>query len=358
MKRAYILLLLVLLAGCAEKQYAEESGDGQAEDVQQPPAEGIEPEATVQEKVTETPAEPPAPLSLTEENNKTKEHEKPALPSDKYLSWQKEEGTRVWGGISSCTILQDGKYLMYYTREGGIWLASSPEGISFEEKGIVFTPGENQPMASNPSVFKLQEKGYRMIYESNEDMGTVRKLRSAVSEDGFAWTGEEGIRLEDSIYFEDKKKGASGEVIFASVPDVIRLDSGCLRIYYAAIDEIRFAESCDEGLNWNKKGKVKFDIRPEIAQDPDTIRLGDGTYKLFFSVQNSDRTAGWIESASSEDGINFKLDAGKRIEPTHGEKHAMDIDVIKLPDGTYRAYYSEGTLPNPKPNILSAISRE
>lgn len=276
----------------------------------------------------------------------------------KLLSWQKETGIRV-SAISSCTIFRDNQYWMYYTGKG-IALAISNDGLNFELKGTVIHddgPGSEQEMVTNPAVFQLKTGGYRMIYEGSQDMNTVRKLYSAVSNDGLKWFKEDGIRLEDDIFYTDPKKGASGTVIFASVPDVIRLEDNCLRIYYAVIDEIRIAKSCDEGLTWQKEGKIMFDIYPEVAQDPDIIMLEDGTYKLFFSAQNPERTKGWIVSASSEDGINFKI-GGKIIEPSAGITHAMDSDAIRLPDGRYRLYYSEGNMPYPEPNILSAISKD
>jgi hypothetical protein len=300
------------------------------------------------------PEGPGAEANITPEG-----HEEAAAPTPKLLSWQKEAGFRIPDAISSSTILLDGQYRMYYTRSG-IELAISGDGIGFAQKGSVLMdggPGSGQEMVTNPAVFRTGDGRYRMIYEGSQEENTVRKLYSAVSADGLEWDKEEGVRLEDDIFYSDPKKGASGIVTFASVPDVIRLGDGCLRMYYAAIDEIRAAKSCDDGLTWEKEGKVMFDIYPEVAQDPDIIMLEDGTYKLFFSAQNPERTEGWIAGASSEDGINFKVE-GKMIGPSAGVTHAMDADAIKLPDGRYRLYYSEGNLPHPEPNILSAVSQD
>jgi len=289
----------------------------------------------------------------------SEEHKKiiPTVP--KLHSWQKEEGIHIPNAISSSTIFRDNQYWMYFTGNG-IELAISNDGINFVLKGSVIGddgPGSEQEMVTNPTIFQIKEGKYRMIYEGSTDKNAVRKLYSAVSDGGLKWVKEGGIRLEDSIFYSDLKKGTSGVVIFASVPDVIRLKDDCLRIYYAAVDEIRTAKSCDEGLTWQKEGKIMFDVYPEVAQDPDIIQLEDETYKLFFSTQNFERTKGWIVSASSEDGINFMIE-GKIIEPTTGVTHAMDTDATKLLEGRYRLYYSEGNLsyPNFTPNILSAIS--
>lgn len=303
------------------------------------------------------PKQPESGEESTEENQT--QPEEAVLPTSELLSWQKEDSIRIPNAISSSTIFRGNQYWMYYTGDG-IELAISNDGINFILKGDVVRddgPGSDQEMVTNPTVFQTEDGKYRVIYEGSQDMNTVRKLYSAVSDDGLKWVKEDGVRLEDDIFYSDPKKGASGTVIFASVPDVIRLGDNCLRIYYAVIDEIRTAKSCDEGLTWQKEGKIIFDVHPDVAQDPDIIQLEDGTYKLFFSAQNFERTKGWIESASSEDGINFKAE-GKIIEPSIEVTHAMDTDAIRLPNGRYRLYYSEGNLPYPKPNILSAISQE
>ncbi len=299
--------------------------------------------------------ETPITILQTEVNTTLEEPEDTEISSPLSF-WQKESGIRIPNAISSSTIFRDNQYWMYYTGNG-IELAISNDGINFVLKGQVVKDGgfgSDQEMVTNPTVFQTKNSKYRMIYEGSQDMNTVRKLYSAISDDGLKWA-KEGMRLEDDIFYSDPKKRSSGTVIFASVPDVIRLENNCLRIYYAVIDEIRTAKSCDEGLTWQKEGKIIFDTHPDVAQDPDIIQLEDGTYKLFFSVQNPERTRGWIESASSNDGINFKAER-KIVEPSAGVTHTMDADAIKLPDGKYRLYYSEGNLPNPQPNILSLVS--
>ena len=122
------------------------------------------------------------------------------------------------------------------------------------------------------------------------------------------------------------------------------------------VDESRIAESCDEGKTWEKKGKVMFDNYPKVTQDPDILVLDEGTYKLFFSTQDERKMRQWIASASSEDGLNFKIDKGERIEPSFDKTRAVDPDIIKLPDGRYRMYYGEGSFTDDNFNLLSAIS--
>ena len=108
---------------------------------------------------------------------------------------------RISGATSTQTIFREGKYWTYYTGMGGIYLASSADGLEFRENGKVLDkgfPGSKDGGVTNPTVFQLKDGRYRMIFEGMENP-TVRKLYSAVSADGLKWAKEEGIRLEDSI---------------------------------------------------------------------------------------------------------------------------------------------------------------
>lgn len=332
----------------AEINQEEEMGKEVAEEVQA----GTPPEELPEEEIPQN-----IELSPTEEVQDTPE----TPPVLELLSWQKESGIKAAGAVSSCTIFKDNQYWLYYTGIGGIFLARAADGLNFQEYGMVVNNGDfgsEQETVTNPAVFRLKNGQYRMIYEGAKNQQTIRKLYSAISSDGLEWTKEAGVRLEDSIFFYDPKKGTGSDVVFTSVPDVIELENGCFRMYYTVIDESRIAESCDEGLSWQKKGKIMFDVYPEVTQDPDIIQLDNGKYKLFFSTQNFERTRQWILSASSEDGINFKIDSGKRIEPALGKTRAVDPDVVKLPDGTYRMYYGESFTFSGDFDIFSAISKD
>ncbi len=274
----------------------------------------------------------------------------------KLTNWAKENGARVVNGISSSTIIKNNEYWMYYTGRG-IELATSEDGLNFELKGsmvIPDIPGSGQEMVTNPSVFKLSYGRYRMIYEgarmTNDEKGgryqTDRKLYSAISSDGMIWTKEPGTR------FWDYGDGKPGE-IFTSVPDVIRLADGRLRMYYTKGATSATALSGDEGLTWVKE--TNLDLR-KVAVDPDILQLEDGSYKLFFTTFESEFGIGeqWVVGASSADGINFVLDNGKLVEPGTSGGLITDPDVVKTGDG-YRMYYGEFRKGERDSNIMSAF---
>ena len=274
------------------------------------------------------------------------------LPSSKLLSWTKESEIRVAGGISSCTIYRDGKYWMYYTG-GDISLVTSGDGINFVDYGSVIRPESADEMVTNPAVIQLSDGRWRMFYERSihGDGGqSDRKIYSAVSNDGLSWTKESGIR------FWDYGDGKPGE-IFTSVPDVIRLADGRLRMYYTRGMASAVAVSSDEGLTWTKEQNLDLG-EGRIAVDPDIIKLDDGTYKLFYTAFESQWSVGpqFMKSASSADGLNFVVDSGKRVEPANANGLVTDPDVVKLPGGGYRMYYGEFDSPeNMQSSIKSAI---
>jgi hypothetical protein len=202
---------------------------------------------------------------------------KQSLETSKLLTWVKESGIRIKDGVSPATITIDGLYVMYYSAKGGIWAAKSTDGLVFEKIGVVVEngePGSMQEMVSDPAIIELKNGSYRMIYEGSQKLGDHedRRLFSAFSRDGFNWTKEEGVR------FQDYGDGKPGE-LFASVPDIVRLDNGSLRMYYTRGTTSATALSHDEGITWVKEKNLDLG---RIVVDPDIVKLEDGSYKLFF----------------------------------------------------------------------------
>ncbi len=278
------------------------------------------------------------------------------LPTDKLTAWTKEEGIRT-GGVSSSTIIKDSEYWIYYTWDG-IELATSTDGLNFINKENVVENGpvgSEQEMVTNPTVFKLSNGMYRMIYEGSrwaeDETGkryqTDRKLYSAISSDGKRWTKENGVR------FWDYGDGKPGE-IFTSVPDVVKLPDGKLRMYYTRGATSATALSNDEGMTWAKE--TNLELR-KVAIDPDIVLLDDGTYKLFFTTFADEFGFGdqWVMSASSVDGVDFEIDEDKVIEPGTPSGLVTDPDVIRTDNG-YRMYYGEFKKGEYESNIMSAFS--
>lgn len=272
--------------------------------------------------------------------------------------WTKEEGIRVSDGVSSCTLLlENGAYRMYYTGMGGILSAYSEDGITWTKESWARV----KPPGGNPAIIKLDNGNYRMIYDEREGEppnATVWFV-SAISTDGLTWTKEQGTRLGG---------GGAPDYGTISVPDIIELPDGRYRMYYVGDmfnkgpeenqNTIRCAVSSDNGLTWKRETISGISAQ---SMDPDVIVLPDGTYRMFYTASPPGKYPGnlHVYSATSSDGLTWTKEEGVRLAPggTYDKALCMDPDVIKLPDGTYRMYYS-GQSEEPKGviHILSAKS--
>jgi hypothetical protein len=276
------------------------------------------------------------------------------------IYWTKETGVRTMDAAGSCTVFEDGEYWMFYTRDG-IRLGRSENGFSFTEHGPVHSGRSSGMPAANPAVYKMTDGRFRMIYEIEEDPGkrwengvwiplpADRRLYSAVSADLLHWIPEEGVRFEDA---SDLDPGA----LYTSDTEVVRLENGTLRMYYSTGLHSRTALSFDGGWTWSKEADILFEDM--IVLDPEILKLPEGTYKMYFTTAaGPDAERRWIMSASSGNGVNFSLDHGDRIIPTTGFLRAQDPDTVRMRDGGYRMFLTEAKKLDRGYVIKSAASR-
>lgn len=270
--------------------------------------------------------------------------------------------------------LPDGGYRMYYlgfaegfTKEdhsGHIISAYSIDGESWEtDTGVrvdVHPPYATQ-RALCPDVVPKPEGGYRMYYSarvadrktdgpSSPDLppGSFHEvILSATSTDTLKWEFEEGVRLRHNafvigtprcVYFPTKN-GLLYRLYFHHWPYPL------LPIPYKRTT-IGTAISSD-GLNFELEhgcGDCVIPQETERESDavsaPDVIRLGDGSYRMYYAGWSSDIEGG-IFTAVSKDGVDWTkspevlidldtpLDSGMISEPC----------VIELPDGRSRMFY-------------------
>ncbi len=252
--------------------------------------------------------------------------------------------------------LPEGGYRMYYTgfapgvtsndHRGHILSASSRDGSVWSDDSGVRVD-IHPPIASErtlcPDVVPMPEGGYRMYYEARSpDAPTV--ILSATSADGLDWELEDGVRYGDG----DWSYGTPRCVYFPT-------DQGLLyRLYFHhysfplvsgldALNHIVSAVSYD-GLN--------FEIEPGVCipqetgretmsvYSPDVIRLGDGTYRMYYAAW-ADGIDGGVFTAVSDDGVEWV----KSPEPLLDLDGRWDVGmvsepcVVELPDGRSRIFY-------------------
>ncbi len=268
--------------------------------------------------------------------------------------------------------LARGGFRMYYTGFapgftntdllGHILSASSPDGWSWtHDDGVrinVHGPHASQRTLC-PDVVPMPGGGSRMYYEARTpDAPTV--ILSATSVDGLDWKLEEGVRIGDGAW----SYGSPRCVYFPTERGLV------YRLYFHhysfpmasglnAQNHIVSAVSVD-GLNFEIERGVRIAQETEretyAVYAPEVIRLGDGSYRMFYAAW-AEGIDGGIFTAVSDDGIEWTktlaplldldapLDCGMVSEPC----------VMELPDGRFRMFY-EARDGERRARILSATS--
>ncbi|MDA0842117.1 MAG: hypothetical protein O3B01_32325 [Planctomycetota bacterium] len=253
--------------------------------------------------------------------------------------------------------LPEGGYRMYYTGYGPARSVESSTGYILsaysvdanrwgKERGVRVEVHE--PYASQrtlcPDVIPLPDGRWRMYFEARV-AGQASHVLSAVSEGGLEWRMETGIRFGDGewsygsprcLYIEE-----SGRIRFRlychhySEPMVSGLE---------AQNHIVSAVS-DDGLHFEPEPGVR--IRQENVYEayavyaPEVLRLGDGSYRMYYPGWSEDPMHGRIFSAVSRDGIEWVKDDGIRVDigGPRDQNHCSEPCVIDLPDGRRRMFY-------------------
>ena len=147
-----------------------------------------------------------------------------------------------------------------------------------------------------------------------------------------------GVTGSDSLIFNGPKKIILDH---ASVPDAIRQQNGDIYVYgvdgaQRSNSGIFVSVSQDNGTTW-RSGSLKISssrTKFSIGADPQIVALTDGTFRLYYMVNEKPMTPGVFDptaknkimSAVSADGLNFTEEKGTRFE----DAQITDPDVIKI----------------------------
>ena len=193
----------------------------------------------------------------------------------------------------------------------------------------------------------LREDGqYLVVYESSTNPPpnqTHRALYSAVSADGIAFSTP--VALPSSNLDLSPQGG-----LFQSVPDLVRLPDGSIRLYYVARGEaVGSMLSDDDGESWTQDDGYRLGTafgRPEAAYvDPDVVAHSDGGMTMYLAYSEFEQECGGlgcqvIRVAYSNDGINFTLADGDLLTAP-SPAVLIDPDVYQGVDGTWYMLYAE-----------------
>lgn len=257
-------------------------------------------------------------------------------------TWTKNPEILLKDTTSTSTITtKDGAYRMYLMSEGGIAYIDSADGKTFGAKiptGISQSEGK---MISNPAVLAIAENDWIMIYEEQPikkspggeaeppSAKTQRNLYLATSTDGKNFQ-KTGLAIDSALK----------DNYFASVPELVKLPNGKIRIYYVSGGEaVGSAISSDNGRTWQREDGYRLE---NLVVDPEVINE-NGVWIMYYATlpkpEAKERNA--IYKATSNDGLTWKT-LGKILEPEKEMGFVVDPDVIKI-NGKYRMFFGEST---------------
>ncbi len=270
--------------------------------------------------------------------------------------------------------LPAGGYRMYYTGLGParrdpdalgyILSASSDDALIWHKDPDVrvdLFPPHASARTLCPDVIPLPDGRYRMYFEARTtDHPTV--ILSAISSDGLSWQPEPGVRFGDDtwsygtprcLYIERNRPSSFRYRLYFhryTFPLVSGIDAGNVIISAVSSDGLQFEE--EEGVRIAQE----TDRETFSVYAPEVVRLGDSSYRMYFSGW-SEEIRGGIFSATSADGLRWH----KHPEPCIELGGEWDGDmvsepcVIDLDDGRSRLFY-EACDHDENYRILSATS--
>ena len=288
-------------------------------------------------------------------------------PTDPGTRWIKDPGIVIdapdasgeWKVLTPNVVdVPGGGYRMYYTRSGPgrdygptpavILSAFSSDGSRWAaEPGVRLAP--HGPAADVrvvcPDVIPLAGGGYRMYFEG-QPSGRASVILSAFSEDGLEWRPEPGVRFGGP-----RRYGSPRCLVVSGDPGAaIRFRlyfhsySHPLRMALDAENHIVSAVSAD-GLSFQAEPGVR--IRQEgplqtfAVYAPEVLRLGDGSYRMYYAGWQVDPVRGRIFSATSPDGVAWERDPQVNVDfgGRYDAEKCSEPCVMRLPDGRYRMFY-------------------
>ena len=83
------------------------------------------------------------------------------------------------------------------------------------------------------------------------------------------------------------------------------------------------------------------ELETSVVYAPEVLRLGDGTYRMYYAGWSGDPVGGRILSATSADGLTWSKDAVPSVV-FGGQWDTVKCSepcLTRLPDGRYRMFY-------------------
>jgi hypothetical protein len=222
-----------------------------------------------------------------------------------------------------------------YTTGMRIGVYSSTDGRNWTE-----VPGASTPSGPyfDPTVVKVGASQYRMYYVYRGGTGNQpcsgKELRYATSTDLIRWTPQPQTLLAD---------------LGCGVPNVVRAGDE-YRLYYVrggdGLVHGTYMATSPDGLSWTSTDTLRT---PKDFVDPSVVQLSDGSWLMFTADFPAGKSSGpffqKLYVGTSADGIEWDFDATAPLYLAPSGQGAFDPDAVVLPNGTVRAWWSQGVDP-------------
>jgi hypothetical protein len=222
--------------------------------------------------------------------------------------------------------------------------AISPDGARWTpEPGIRLTPqdgGAGDFRVVSPEVVPMLADNSRLRIYYESCLGTQAEpspIRSAISDDGgLSWTMEAGVRL-----------GASGGSFNA--PRVVFLEDGRVRLYCSERGKGIISAVSDDGFSFTQEHGLRIESGKTYdaltAFAPEVLHIDNGGYRMYYAGYSAPNRA-YVLSALSADGLTWEKEDKPVIAPGSrwdGAK-CSEMCVMTLPDSAaqplhYRMFY-------------------
>jgi hypothetical protein len=222
-------------------------------------------------------------------------------------------------------VMIDGHVVLYFVDFGSlgkpvpqiIYRTTSGDGVHFDKPQPAYT--QTRTMV-DPFVLRMPDGSFRLYVPSDQE-GTI----SAVSRDGLVFTRENGARTTDG-----------------GMPGALLLPDNQVRMFLAGGNEGKegiFSKISNDGLNFTIERGLRIPAPPNsIADNPEPIRLADGTYLMLYQIHDIkyEGLPPWehteIHLATSVDGFNW-------IANPTVIGYGGTSCVVEMQDGTLLIYY-------------------
>ncbi len=265
-------------------------------------------------------------------------------------TWSRLPGVVMPGITSTDThVISPGHYRMYYLNgPSGLVYADSTDGRvwgSPQSLGVMPDPGK---LISNPSILQLSNGNWIMLYEQAPmtqpgengqpafGPSNQHNLYLAISSDGKTFMPA-GLAIDSS----------RADGYFASVPNMILLPNGNIRVYYVSGGQnIASAVSSDGGRTWIRDGGYRL-----AGGDPDVF-YKNGKWIMYYTDLNPSENS--LREAISTDGLNWTSLEGQVVKKTGSNYAIVDPDVFQVSTDKYVMNFNESLLSQngqqPSPN--------